>query len=74
MPADNNAVYSTMIRAGNTTYFMDVKEAKNGKRYLSIRENRNDAVGKKQRSTISVFSESIEMFKQALDEAVAAAQ
>ena len=74
MSADNNAVYSTMIRAGNTTYFLNVKEAKNGKKYLSICENRNDAVGKKQRSTISVFSESIEMFKQALDEAVAAAQ
>ncbi len=33
---NNDAVYSTMVRAGRTTYFVDVREAKNGKKYLSI--------------------------------------
>ena len=70
----NSAVYSTMVRAGNTTYFVDVKEAKNGKKYLSICESRPDADGKKQRNTIRVFSENIEQFRQAINESAAAAQ
>ena len=35
-----NAVFSTMVRAGKATYFIDVREAKNGNRYLSIAETR----------------------------------
>ncbi len=65
----NNAVYSTMIRAGRTTYFLDVKEAKNGKRYLSITENRIDGDEKKSRSVIRIFSESVASFQQAVNEA-----
>jgi hypothetical protein len=68
---NNNAIYSTMIRSGRTTYFVDVREAKNGKKYLSISENSLNAENKR-RSTIRAFSESIEQFKQAIDEAVTA--
>ena len=46
----DNAIFSTMIRSGRTTYFVDVKEAKNGKKYLSITETRIDDEGKKDRS------------------------
>ncbi len=70
--SNNNAVYSTMVRAGRTTYFVDVREAKNGSKYLSISENRIDADEKRQRSTIRVFGDSVEQFRQAIDEAVAA--
>jgi hypothetical protein len=65
---NNNAIYSTMVRAGRTTYFVDVKEAKNGNKYLSISENRIDGEEKK-RTTLRVFGESIEQFRQAIDEA-----
>ncbi|HEX9658309.1 MAG TPA: DUF3276 family protein [Bacteroidota bacterium] len=67
----NNAVYSTMVRSGKTTYFVDVREAKNGKKYLSISETRLDGEERK-RTTLRVFSESVEPFKQAIEEAVAA--
>ena len=70
----NNAIYSTMVRAGRTTYFIDVKEAKNGSKYLSISEHRIDTDSKKSRSTIRVFSDSIEQFQQAIDEAATSAQ
>ena len=70
----NNAIYSTMIRAGRVTFFIDVKEAKNGAKYISISEHRIDTNEKKQRSTIRVFGESIESFKQAVDEAASSAQ
>ena len=66
-----NALFSTMVRAGRTTYFIDVKEAKNGNRYISIAENRVDGEEKK-RTTVRVFGESIDPFRQAIDEAAAA--
>ena len=62
-------MYSTMVRAGKTTYYVDVKEAKNGRKFISISENR---IGeKKQRSTVRVFGESVEQFRQAVNEAAA---
>jgi len=67
--ATPNAVYSSMVRAGRTTYFVDVKEAKNGKRYMSISENRLDDEDKKQRATVRVFKESVDQFRQAVEEA-----
>jgi len=70
----NNAIYSTMIRAGRTTYFIDVKEAKNGSKYISISEHRLDQDQKKVRSTIRVFGESVEQFRQAIDEAASSAK
>ena len=71
--SENNAVYSTMVRSGRTTYFIDVREAKNGNKYISISESRVDADDKRQRSTIRVFGDSIEQFRQAVDEAATAA-
>lgn len=70
---NNNTIYSTMVRAGRTTYFIDVKEAKNGQRFISLSENKLDADEKRQRSTIRVFGESIDQFKQAVEEAASAA-
>ena len=67
----NNAIYSTMVRSGKTTYFVDVKEAKNGNKYLSISENRLDGEEKK-RTTVRVFGETVAQFRQAIDEAAAA--
>ena len=70
--ATNSALYSTMVRAGRTTYFIDVKEAKNGNKFIAISENRLDGEDKKQRTTVRVFGDSIEQFRQAIDEAAAA--
>ncbi len=68
----NSTIYSTMVRAGRVTYFVDVKEAKNGNKFIAISENRIDSDDKKQRATVRVFGESIEPFRQAIDEAAAA--
>ncbi len=69
----NNALFSTMVKSGRTTYFVDVKEAKNGNKFISISENRIDADDKRQRSTVRVFGETVNEFRQAIDEAAAAA-
>jgi hypothetical protein len=70
--ANASAVFSSMVRAGKTTYFVDVKEAKNGKRYMAITENKIEEDDKKQRTTVRVFSEHVDQFRQAVDEAAAA--
>jgi hypothetical protein len=71
--ANSSALYSTMVRAGRTTYFVDVREARNGKRFLSISESQIDAEEKRSRTTVRVFAESIEPFRQAVNEAAASA-
>ena len=70
--ANASAVFSSMVRAGKTTYFVDVKEAKNGKRYMAITENKIEEDDRKQRTTVRVFSEHVDQFRQAVDEAAAA--
>jgi hypothetical protein len=69
--ATSEALFSSMVRSGRTTYFVDVKEAKNGKKYLSITENQLEDGDKKTRTTVRVFKESVDQFRQAIDEAAA---
>lgn len=65
---NKESLYSTMVRAGRTTYFIDVKEAKNGNKYLSISESqvRGD---EKKRVTLRVFGDTIPQFCKAIEEA-----
>lgn len=69
--ANNSALYSTMVRSGRTTYFVDLKEAKNGHKYLSISESKINGE-KKEKTTIRVFGEAINEFRRAIDDAAAA--
>jgi hypothetical protein len=59
-----------MVRSGRTTYFIDVKEAKNGNKYLSITESRIDGDEKK-KTSVRVFGDSIVEFRKAIDDAAA---
>jgi hypothetical protein len=45
------------IPAGQRTYFIDVKEAKNGVKYLVFTESKKNAEGKFDRQKIMVFSD-----------------
>jgi hypothetical protein len=65
------AIYSSMIRGGKNTYFVDVREAKNGKKYLALSETHFEGEERK-RSTMRIFGESVEPFRQAVEEAVTA--
>ena len=38
---NNETIYSTMVRSGRTTYFIDVREAKNGNKYISLSETKS---------------------------------
>jgi hypothetical protein len=72
-PANTNSIYSTMLKSGKTTYFVDVKEAKNGNKYLAISENSIQGEEKK-RSTVRFFGDTIEQFRRAVEEAAEAAR
>ncbi len=67
-----DALYSKKIKAGDRTYFIDVKEAKNKSKYLTIAESKPAKEGEKKftRSSVMVFDNQIEKFRDALDEAL----
>jgi hypothetical protein len=64
-------LYSKIIKAGERTYFVDVREARNKSRYLAICETRPSKNGEKKfdRSKVIVFREQVEEFRNAFDEA-----
>jgi len=57
------SLYSQKMSAKGKTYFFDVREAKNGNKYLSITESRIKG-DQKFRSTISVFPNNLEEFRE----------
>ena len=66
----NNAIYSTMVRDGKITLFIDVKERK-GKNYLQITESKLTANGEMTKTTITVHNpETCVQVKAAIAEAV----
>jgi len=72
MVNSSDVLFSTIVRAGRTTYFLDVREARNGRKYLSISESRLDETEKRQRATLRVFGETADQFRQAVEDAVRA--
>lgn len=66
-----SALYSTMVRAGRTTYFVDLKEAKNGNKYLVISEHHINGE-EKSRVSVKVFGDTIPEFVKAVQDAAGA--
>lgn len=64
-------IKSKMVKAGKINYFFDVKEAKNGNKYLVITESSLQPDGKSRRNSIMVFDNRIEDFGQAVNEMMA---
>ena len=60
---------SKTVKAGAKTYFLDVKETKNGKPYLVITESRfKGDSNERERRTIIVFQENAKEFAEAVSE------
>jgi len=62
------AIFSKMLKTKGRTYFLDVKEASTGYKYLTICESRK-VDGEWQRNRVMVFESDIPNFFQALKEA-----
>ena len=67
--ANENGLYSTVIKSGKNTYFVDIKEAKNGNKYLAITELQ--AGDRDRKNTIRVFGEAVAKLRDAVAEAAA---
>lgn len=68
-----DALFSRTIKAGKTTYFVDVKEAKNNNKYISISETTLAKDGEERkfnRKSINVFDNAAAQVGEAYDEAM----
>jgi Protein of unknown function (DUF3276) len=54
------------VPAGQRTYFIDVKEAKNGKKYLVFTESKRNTEGKFDKQRIMVFSDHFKAIYEAM--------
>lgn len=71
-----DALFSKSLKSGDRTYFIDVKEAKNKSKYLTIAESKPSKDGEKKftRSSVMIFDNQMEKFRSALDEALTVMQ
>lgn len=67
------SLFSKTIKAGKTTFFIDVREAKNKSKYISIAESTlsGDGEDKKfSRKNITIFDNQFDKFREAIEEAL----
>ena len=66
-----DALFSKTVKAGDRVYFIDVKQAKNNTKYLTIAESKPNKDGEKKfsRSCVMVFEGYAPTIRGALDEA-----
>ena len=66
-----DALFSKTLKAGSTTFFMDVKEAKNSKKYLTVTASQlaKEGENKFAKRSVIVFSNVADEFVSALKEA-----
>ena len=62
-------LFSRTVKAGQRTYFVNVKEASNGNKYLTITESKRVEKDKFERFRIMVFQDKVGAFVEALYEA-----
>jgi hypothetical protein len=67
--SEKMSLYTKMIRAGRRTYFFDVREAKNNKRFMIIAESTRSDDGTFNRSSVIIFPDDVENFLTAFSEA-----
>jgi Protein of unknown function (DUF3276) len=65
------SLFSKKVTVGKTTFFFDVREAKNNSKYLTICESKpsNDGDKKYSRRSIMVFDNQLLKFREVLEEA-----
>ena len=67
-----DALFTKMIKSGRTTYFIDVKEAKNNSKYLNITSSSPSSQDPKKlsRRSLLLFANAADEFLEALRESV----
>ena len=67
-----DALFTKMVKAGKTVYFLDVKEAKNNTKYVNITASSPSKEDPKKyaKKSVQLFSNVADEFVEALKEAV----
>ena len=68
-----DSLFSKTVKAGDRTYFIDVKEAKNKSKYMTITESRRSKEDEQKfsRKSVMIFDSQAEKIKGPLEEAMA---
>ena len=74
MSEERSSVYSARISTGRTTYFLDVRQAVNGRYYLILTESRRNPDGSFDQKRLMVFEESLQGFQKEITQALARLQ
>ena len=64
-----NEIFNRTVKAGSRTYFIGIKQASNGNKYLTITESKRVEKDKFERYRIMVFQDKMAEFMDALQEA-----
>ena len=62
-------LFNRMVKAGQRTYFVNVKEASNGSKYMTITESKLVEKDKFERFRIMIFQNKLGEFVEAVQEA-----
>lgn len=78
---DRDLIHSESVKAGKRIYYFDVKQSRNGDRYLAITESKKIVTGPEENPTVTfekhkvfLYREDFEKFQDALVRAIAAAR
>ena len=63
------ALFTKKVTAKGKTYYLDVRLAKNGNKYLTVTESGAQPDGSSNRRWVMVFEDGIEEFSKAIQEA-----
>ena len=64
----HNEIFSKRIRAGRRTYFFDVKQTKDGSKYVVLTESQKNEQGQFVHDKLFLFDDHFYYFNQALQE------
>lgn len=67
---EKTALFSETLKGSSRTYFFDLKQANNGKPYLSVVESRKNQEGEYERARLLIFSDDFEKFSEVLNKAI----
>ena len=67
-------IFTSSVKAGKRTYYFDVKETKNGERYITVTERKrrynDDGSYKVEKHKIFLYKEDFDKFADALDDVI----
>jgi hypothetical protein len=72
MPGKTNGLFSKKIVANKRTFFMDIRETRDGTPYLVISAMQRNQQGEPENARIFVFPDQLHAFHAGFDEAVSA--